>query len=338
MVKVAVIGATGYTGQELLKLLLKRSDIEVTAVTSETSAGQHLGQTAPTLARDHHLILEKSDPKAISKRADVVFMCLPHGQAMSTAEIYLDKGLKVLDLSADFRLKDPAQYRQWYSLEHTAPGLLAKAVYGLPELYAPRIRTADLVAVPGCYPTSVILAMAPLLGLPGLDAQTLTVNSASGVSGAGRTLKDHLMFAQMEGDFYAYGAPTHRHTVEMEQELTHVAGREMKVSFIPHLLPVSRGIYTTITVGTSQAVDEESITETLKKFYLNSHFVHVVSGFPQMKWTVNTNHAYIGARVDKRTGLAIITSAIDNLVKGAAGQAMQCFNLMNDMDEAEGID
>ncbi|MDH5638789.1 MAG: N-acetyl-gamma-glutamyl-phosphate reductase [Nitrospinota bacterium] len=338
MVKVAVIGATGYTGQELLKLLFKRADVEVTAITSESSAGKHLGEVLPHFARNHHLTLEKAVPEAIAARADVAFLCLPHGQAMGTAKDYLNKGLKVLDLSADFRLKNPALYKEWYHLEHTAPELLSTAVYGLPELYAENIKGASLVAVPGCYPTSVILAMAPLMNIPGLDTETITVNSASGVSGAGRAPRDHLMFAELDGDYYAYGAPTHRHTTEMEQELSTAAGRVVKVSFIPHLLPVTRGIYSTITMKVSADITEDMIMEALRNFYLLSHFVHIVSGFPRMKWAVNSNHAFIGAKVDKRAGVAIITSVIDNLVKGASGQAMQCFNLMYGLDENEGLD
>ena len=338
MVKVAVIGATGYTGQELLKLLFRRKDVDVVAVTSESSSGVPLAQAIPFFARRKHLLLEKPDPSAISAKADVAFLCLPHGQAMSLASQYLDKGMKTLDLSADFRLKDPQMYRQWYSLEHSSPKLLPGAVYGLPELYSEKIKTANLVAVPGCYPTSVILSMAPLLDHPGLDTGLITVNSSSGVSGAGRKAKDELMYAELDGDYYAYGAPTHRHTAEMEQELGFVARRPVRVVFIPHLLPVTRGIYTTITIPAAESVTEESITESLRQFHMKSRFVKVVSGFVKMKWAVNTNAAYIGARVDKRAGMAIITCAIDNLVKGASGQAVQCFNLMHGMDEAEGLD
>ena len=338
MIKAAVIGATGYTGQELLKLLLRRKDVQVTAVTSESSAGSPLSQAAPMLQGHGGLVLEKADPSSISAKAQTVFLCLPHGEAMKSAGAYLEKGLKVLDLSADFRLKDPQLYKTWYSMEHPAPGLLGRAVYGLPELYRERIAKADLVAVPGCYPTSVILAMAPLVNLSGLRPDFITVNSSSGVSGAGRKLKDDYMFAELEGDYYAYGAPNHRHTAEMEQELSIAAGRQVKATFIPHLLPVTRGIYTTITMPAGEGVTGEALTGVLREFYQGSEFVSVVSGFPRMKWAVNSNRAYIGATVDKRNGLAIITSAIDNLVKGASGQAMQCFNLVHRLDEAMGLE
>jgi len=339
MIKAAVIGATGYTGQELLKLLFRRKDVEVAAVTSESSAGRPLASVLPFFSAGKRLILEKADAAKIAPRTDAVFLCLPHGEAMNSARAWLDQGIKTIDLSADFRLKDPALYKEWYQMDHSAPELLPKAVYGLPELYRDKIKTAGLVAVPGCYPTSVILAMAPLMATPGLETDAIVVNSASGVSGAGRKVKEEYMFAELDGDFYAYGAPTHRHTAEMEQELALAAGgRPVRVAFIPHLLPVTRGIFTTITMKASASITGEALTEKLRAFYSGSRFVHVVSGFPKMKWAVNANSAYIGAMVDKRAGVAIVTCAIDNLMKGASGQALQCFNIMYGLDEALGLE
>ena len=337
-IEVAVVGATGYTGQELLKLLFRRDDLEVLCVTSESSAGLPLAQAAPSLQRQKPMTLEKADPEAIASKAQVAFLCLPHGKAMDMAGALLDKGLKVFDLSADFRLKNPALYNEWYGMEHSAKHLLERAVYGLPELFREKITQTDLVAVPGCYPTSVILAMAPLVKFPGLETDVITVNASSGVSGAGRTAKESLMYAELDGDYYAYGAPTHRHTAEMEQQLGDCAGRPLRVAFIPHLLPATRGIYSTITVRTAEGVTEEDLHKELAGFYENERFVTVVKGFPQMKWAAGTNAAFIGVKVDKRARMAIIASAIDNLIKGASGQAVQCFNIAHGIDETKGLE
>lgn len=337
MIKVGVVGASGYTGRELLNILLRRDDVEVTAVTSETHKGKPLASVFPQFSKHAPLVFEGHDPAGLGGRFDSVFLCLPHRESMNYVPAFLADGVKVFDLSADFRLKDKDVYEQWYGVTHAAPELIAKSVYGLPELYKGAIASADLVAVPGCYPTSVILGLAPVMSESWIDTETIVVCSASGVSGAGQKIEARYLLAEMEGDYQAYGAPYHRHTPEMEQELSAISSKPLSLTFIPHLLPTTRGIHSTITVKTLEPVSREEVLETYLAFYRDCRFVTVADGYPRMKWAVNTNGAYINAQVDERTGALIVTSVIDNLVKGAAGQAVQCFNIRHGLGEAKGL-
>lgn len=337
MVDVGVFGASGYTGQALLDILLFHPGVKVTFITSGTHKGERLEVVFPRLAGYSSLTFEEPDPASQADRAEVFFLCLPHKEAMAVVPALLEKGKKVIDLSADFRLKDSGVYEKWYGARHTAQEYLDMAVYGLPELYAEQIAHADLIAAPGCYPTSAILGLAPVIGLDWINRKSVVINSVSGVSGAGKKLEPQYMLAELEGDFHAYGAPKHRHTPEIEQELSRLAGQSVTVTFIPHLLPVTRGIYTTITADLTRPVTAEEAVGVYSTFYSGKPFVRVHGSFPQMRWALERNTCVIGVTVDERAGRMIITSTIDNLVKGASGQAVQCFNLRFGFAETAGL-
>jgi len=337
MTDIGIIGASGYTGQALLEILLRHPSAKVRAITSDSLNGKALAEAFPQFSKLDNLIFEKHDASAVASKVKAVFLCLPHKEAMAVAPLLLKAGVKVFDLSADFRLKDISVYEQWYKVKHSAPELASEAVYGMPELYRDKIAKADLVAVPGCYPTSAILGLAPVIGADWLDHSSIVINSVSGVSGAGKKTELQYMLAELDGNFYAYGAPSHRHTPEIEQSLSALAGKEVKASFIPHLLPVVRGIYTTITAKMTNPKSADEIFKIYNARYANSRFVTVHPTFPQMRWAVGTNGVHINATVDSRTGTLIVTSTIDNLIKGAAGQAVECFNIRFGLNEAEGL-
>ncbi|VAX16059.1 N-acetyl-gamma-glutamyl-phosphate reductase [hydrothermal vent metagenome] len=338
MINVGIIGAAGYTGQTLLSILLSHKHVNVAAITSATFEGQSLSNVFPVFAGTKKpLVFEKPDYDSIVKRCDTFFLCLPHRESMEAAAKLLDAGKVVFDLSADFRLKDHAVYEKWYGVTHTKKDLLASAVYGLPELHGDKIKNASLVAVPGCYPTSAILGLAPVLGESFIDKSSIVINSVSGVSGAGKKAMGDFMLAELEGNFYAYGAPSHRHTPEIEQEFSALTGEKTMVTFIPHLLPTTRGIYTTITAKLTEDKTSGEILNLYKSFYSGSRFVSVHDTFPRMKWAIGSNRLYVSAMADERTSTLIVTSTIDNLVKGASGQAVQCFNIRYGFDEKVGL-
>ncbi len=336
MINTGIIGAAGYTGVELTSLLLDHPEVNLRQITSDTFRGKALAEAFPRFANSAPMIFESHDDVDMDQ-LDAIFLCLPHRESMSVAPRFIEAGKKVFDLSADFRLKDSAVYSEWYNTPHTASEYLQRSVYGLPELYKGKIAGADLVAVPGCYPTSAILALAPVMGVDWVDHGSIIINSVSGVSGAGRKTEPDYMFAELEGNFFAYGAPNHRHTPEIEQELTNLAPKPVKVMFIPHLLPTARGIYSTITIKTKQEVTADNAKELYQGFYRDSRFVTVCDSYPHMKWTTGHNGAFINVAVDKRTGSMIITATLDNLIKGASGQAVQCFNISYGFDEAAGL-
>jgi len=277
--------------------------------------------------------------KALSA-ADLHFVALPHGESMQVVPQLLAGGTKVVDLSADFRLGDAETYKRWYGLEHTSPQLLGEAVYGLPEINAGLIAEADLVAVPGCYPTAAILALAPLAGAGMLGTGGVVVDAKSGVSGAGRTLSLTAHFAQADGSVKPYGVGAHRHTPEMENVLSALAGDEMPVVFTPHLIPMSRGILATCYVKTGAEVSGEEVAGIYGDFYAQSPFVVLLGGgsFPETKAVCGSNYCHIGWHLDERRGMLTVAAAIDNLVKGASGQAIQCMNIMQGWDEALGLE
>lgn len=337
MINVGVVGAAGYTGQVLLEILLSHPRVNLSAVMSETFNGKPVAEVFPRFTRRSGLVFEADSPASLKEKCEAVFLCLPHKESMKRVPDFLSSGLAVFDLSADFRLKDPAVYEEWYGVKHEARDLIGKAVYGLPELYREKIAGADLVAVPGCYPTSATLAMAPIIGAEWLDKSSIVINSASGVSGAGRKADPRYMLAELEGNMYAYGAPRHRHTPEIEQELSALAGDQVRVTFTPHLLPTARGIHTTVTAGITKTKTRADILAVYREFYADSPFVTVVDGFPEMKWAVGSNSCYIGIALDERSGRLIVASVIDNLVKGASGQAVQCFNIRHGFGEEEGL-
>ncbi len=340
---VAVVGASGYTGEELLGLLTRHPAVDLVCLTSRQHAGRPLHEVYPRLrpfsAARHRPVPPFVSPDAaaiIATGAQFAFLALPHGLGAEYAVPLLDAGLRVIDLSADFRLRDAAVYRDFYGHEHPAPGLLADAVYGLPELPGRRsqIAAARLVAAPGCYPTSILVPLAPLLAAGAIERERIFVSSLSGVTGAGRKASIDLLFAEVNESAKAYGVPRHRHLSEIEQELALAAGGEtVTTNFTPHLIPISRGMLTTIYVEPTR---EMQAGDLLEAAYRGEPFVRLLApdgSLPEIAHVARTNFIDVACRHDPRTGRWVLFSAQDNLVKGAAGQAVQCFNLMAGWEE-----
>jgi N-acetyl-gamma-glutamyl-phosphate reductase len=336
---IAIVGSSGYTGGELFRILLNHPGVIVTAVTSERSAGKPITDIFPHLLSLTDLVCEPLDPASIAKKADIAFLALPHVTAQEAAYRLHSLGVKVVDLSADYRLADPAVYEQWYEHKHQYPDLLKTAVYGLPELHRDAIRKAKLVANPGCYPTSAILGLAPVIRKKMVDLATLVIDSKSGVSGAGRSPGLTYHFPEANEAFMAYKVGSHRHTPEIEQELSLVAGSKVTLSFTPHLVPMNRGILSTIYGKLTGSADTGALHAAFAAFYRNEPFVRVLPAgqFPNVRNVRGSNFCDIGVHADGRTGRAVIVAAIDNLVKGASGQAVQNMNLMAGFDETAGL-
>ena len=341
-IKTAIVGASGYSGMELLRLLLGHPGVELVAVTSRQEAGKPLAAVFPRFrgAAGAELAFIEPDPDGIAATgAEAAFLALPHGVAAEIARALLERGLRVIDLSADFRLRDAAVYQEFYGHEHPAPDLLGMAVYGLPEIRAREITAARLVASPGCYPTSILLPLLPLLREKLVDPTTIVANSLSGVSGAGRKADVSLLFCECNESMRAYGIPKHRHLSEIEQELSLAAGDVVTISFIPHLIPVNAGIATTTTAKLNAGVDPAAIGAALEQAYRGCPFVRLLGkgGCADTKNVTRTNFIDIGWQHDPRTGRVILSSAEDNLGKGAGGQAVQSFNLMFGFSETDGL-
>ncbi|MDQ3624107.1 MAG: N-acetyl-gamma-glutamyl-phosphate reductase [Verrucomicrobiota bacterium] len=331
--KIAVVGASGYSGEELVRLLSRHPGVELVALTSRQAKGQTLEAVAPRFAGTKYASLAfiESKVEAIAAAgARYVFLALPHGVAATFAGPLLGAGLRVLDLSADFRVKDPAVYEEFYRERNAAPELVALSVYGMPEIYRARLRDAQLVACPGCYPTSIILPLAPLLRRGLLQTQSIVVSSMSGVSGAGRSAKVDHLFVECNESARAYGLPKHRHLSEIEQELSLAAGERVIIDFAPHLIPVTRGIHTTIWCAPANGVEPEEVTRAFRESYDSEPFIRLLGeeALPDIKNVTHTNFLDVAWRHDPRTGRLVVLSAEDNLVKGAAGQAVQCLNVM----------
>ncbi|NOR50632.1 MAG: N-acetyl-gamma-glutamyl-phosphate reductase [Desulfuromonadales bacterium] len=339
MHRIAVIGASGYTGVELLRLLSRHPETELVCVTSRQYAGQSVSEVFPSMQGNQDLFFENHDLAGLADRADLVFTAVPHQTAIGMIPDLLAGGCRVVDLSADFRLSDLSTYESWYQ-EHTAPELLGEAVYGLPELFREQIPSARLLANPGCYPTSVALAMAPLLANKLIDATTIIVDSKSGTSGAGRAAKVDTLFCEVNEGFKAYSLPRHRHTPEIEQTLGRLAGSDVTISFTPHLLPVNRGILSTCYATLSGWLSLEELHDIYLEMYASETFVRVLPKglLPNISQVRGSNYCDIGLAVDDRTGRVIAIAAIDNLVKGAAGQAVQNMNLMLALPENTGLE
>ena len=342
LIKTAIVGASGYSGMELLRLLLRHPSADLVAVTSRQEAGRPLNEVFPRFqsawTRDLHFIEPDAD-KIAASGAQVAFLALPHGVAAEIARALLERGVKVIDLSADFRLRDAAVYEEFYGHPHPAPDLLAEAVYGLPELRADEIAKARLIASPGCYPTSILLPLLPLLRDGLIETDSIVANSMSGVSGAGRKAELSLLFCECNESARAYGVPKHRHLSEIEQELGIAAGEKVVISFIPHLIPVNAGIVTTTTAKLRKGIAPEAIGAALEKAYAGQAFVRLLGrgGCADTKQVTRTNFVDIGWQHDPRTGRVILMSAEDNLGKGAGGQAIQSFNLMFGLGETAGL-
>ena len=340
MLKVAIIGASGYTGLELIRILHCHPEVAVTCLTSEQSAGKRISDVFPTLRGRCDIVLENLEPVRVAEKADIIFTALPHKAAMEVVPTFLKLGKKVIDLSADYRLSDPAVYGEWYE-PHLNPANLKKAVYGLPEIRRTKIKGAKLVANPGCYPTSIILGLAPLLKSGLVDLASIIADSVSGVTGAGRSAKVESLYCEVNEGFKAYGAGgIHRHTPEIEQELSLLAGEQLKITFTPHLAPMDRGILSTIYATPKKALSNEAIIGLYRKFYDGEPFVRVLANgcLPSTAFVRGSNFCDIAPLVDPRTGRVIVVSAIDNLVKGASGQAVQNMNLVCGFPETMGLE
>jgi N-acetyl-gamma-glutamyl-phosphate reductase len=333
-IPVAVVGASGYTGAELVRLLLSHAGVRIAAVTAGKRAGEKLHDVFPQFRGLCDAALEAVDAQALARRARVAFLALPHGESAALARDLLADGLLVLDLSADLRLHDAAEHQQWYG-QDAAPELRARAVYGLPELHRDRLRDACLVAVPGCYPTATLLALAPLVRGGLISTEGLVVDAKSGVSGAGRNPAPHTHYPEAAEGVRAYGVAGHRHTPEIEQELSEIASRPVRVTFTPHLLPMNRGMLATC-YGRANA-PAEKLRAALLEAYRDERFVEVAERPPDSAHLRGSNRAHVFATVDARTGQAVAMAAIDNLVKGASGQAVQCMNLALGFPEDEGL-
>ncbi len=339
-VPVGVIGASGYGGVQLVRLLTDHPKLELAYLGGDSSAGQEYSSLYPHLGHQVHQMIEPIDLDKIADRCQAVFLSLPNGLACKMAPTLLEKGCKVLDLSADYRFSDLDTYTHWYGLERSDRDVAETAVYGLPELYRDRIAEAQLVGCPGCYPTASLLALSPLFKQGLIVPETAIIDAKSGTSGGGRQAKTGLLLAEADNSLGAYNVAGHRHTPEIEQICSDLAGHEILVQFTPHLIPMVRGILATVyaTLRDPGLVREDLLT-IYSAFYRNTPWVKLLPGgvYPQTKWAWGTNLCYIGVEVDPRTDRVIVMSAIDNLMKGQAGQAIQCLNIMMGWDETLGL-
>jgi N-acetyl-gamma-glutamyl-phosphate reductase len=350
MTKVAIAGASGYSGEELVRLLLRHPEVEITAVTSRQYAGKTCAEVFPKFA---HLEAARRipfilpDAEELARLAEYVFLALPHGVAAELAVPLLEKGCRVLDLSADFRLRSAATYLEFYGKEHPAPELLSQAIYGQPENYRAQLKDAKLVACAGCYPTSILVPLIPLIKAGVIEPEGIIADSLSGVSGAGRKADMPFIYCECSESARPYGIPKHRHLSEIEQELSLAAGRQILMQFTPHLIPLNRGILTTFYITPSRRVTDaktaaecsQELYRTYQDAYGEESFIRIYGdeGLPDTKNTLMSNVVEIGWKVDPRTGRIILLSAIDNLTRGASGQAIQCFNLMAGYPETTGL-
>ena len=338
MVRVSIAGASGYTGFELIRILSQHPEAELKCITSRAQAGQKIADFYPALRGHCDLTFQEPDPDTLAADADLVFTALPHQAAMDLIPELLDRGVKVVDLSADYRFRDAQVYEQWYQT-HKTPELLSEAAYGLPELHRERIAGARLVGNPGCYPTSVILAVAPLLSASLIDPASLIADSKSGVSGAGRGAALTTHFCEVNDGFKAYKVAEHRHTPEIEQELSLLAGRPVVITFTPHLVPMTRGILSTVYATLKTGTGAAEVDNAFGSFYEKARFVRL-RGRKELPTTLQvrgSNYCDLGWRVDERTGRVIVVSVIDNLTRGASGQAVCNMNLMSGLPEDMGL-
>jgi N-acetyl-gamma-glutamyl-phosphate reductase len=337
--KVGIVGATGYTGLELLRLLLHHPQVEVTALTSQKYAGVSIDQVFPSLMKHLDLKCEELLVDQISKKIDFIFTAVPHKTAMEIVPIFYRQGKRVVDLSADFRFKDAGVYEKWYQ-KHTSADLLSESVYGLPELYRGKIRNAKIVGNPGCYPTGALIGLIPLVkkGMVSLDG--IVVDSKSGVSGAGRDVVLESLFCEVNEGVKAYKIFAHRHTPEIDQELSQVARKEIRVTFVPHLIPMDRGILSTLYVRLKKKMKTDELLNAFHDFYRGEPFIRIYpkGKLPNTKDVRGSNFCDIGVKVNESDGRTVIVTAIDNLVKGASGEAVQNMNIMLGYPETMGLE
>lgn len=339
MIKVSVLGATGYAGVELVRLLCSHKEVEITNLVSKSFAGKKLSEIYPNFSGVLDIELTDLDIKKVVKESDVVFTALPHGASKEVIPELFKSQVKVIDLSGDFRYDDIKVYEKWYGEPHSSPEVLEESVYGLCELHREKIKNASLIGNPGCYTTCSILGAAPLLKNNIIDEDSIIIDAKSGVTGAGRSTNLDYSFCECTENMKAYKIATHRHTSEIEQELLKFASKDIMVSFTPHLVPLKRGILATIYANLTKDVTDEEIYEFYKEFYKGEQFVRIYEPgkLPETNHVAGSNFVDIGFKVDKRLKRVIVTSAIDNIVKGAAGQAVQNMNIMFGFNENEGL-
>jgi N-acetyl-gamma-glutamyl-phosphate reductase len=339
--KAAILGASGYTGADMLRLALGHGDIEIVALSGERKAGQSVAGVLPNFAFHTGLPALVTADAIDYDALDVVFGCLPHATSQALIKTIMagKSPPRIIDLSADFRLRDAATYQAWYGGAHVAADLQAGAVYGLTEYARAHLPAANLVACPGCYPTAALLALLPLLDAKRIKTTNITINALSGVSGAGRSLKESNLFSEVAEAMQPYALGGHRHMPEIEQELSHVAGEDVTISFVPHLIPINRGELETIMVEMAPGTTVSDVRAALTARYQNEHFVHVLPEgvAPATRMIRGSNHCVLNVFADRIQGRAIIVSCIDNLVKGSSGQALQNFNVMFGIDERRGL-
>lgn len=339
MIKVSIIGATGYTGSELLRYLIPHQDVELIHLTSRSHAGTQVTSYYPFLTGSIDLKFTELKPDAVFTDSDLVFICLPHGHSMELSALASTFDVKVIDLGADFRLKNIDVYEETYKVEQAAPNLLKDFVYGLPEKYREEIKHAQYIANPGCFVTSALLGLLPAVVHALIDPQSIIIDSKTGVSGAGRSASLDKLLTELTGNFKAYNPLLHRHIPEIEQELNSASEHTVQVQFTPHLIPVERGIFLTIYASVEDGITERDIIDSYKSAYQHEPFVHVLDKgeLPQMKHVSGTNNCQLSIQLDERTGCLIVLSIIDNLGKGAAGQAVQNMNIMFGLPEKTGL-
>jgi len=337
--RVGIIGATGYTGAELLRLLLHHPEVEVTALTSQKYAGLPIDQVFPSVMKYLQLTCEELNLDQVSKKTDFIFTAVPHKTAMETVPPFVQRGKKVVDLSADFRFQDPAVYERWYQ-KHTAPEWLKESVYGLPELHRKKIREARIVGNPGCYPTGALIGLIPLVEKGMISLESIVVDSKSGASGAGRDVVLESLFCEVNEGVRAYKIFEHRHTPEIEQELSQLAQKKVNVTFVPHLIPMDRGILTTLYVILAKKMKTEEVLNIFGQYYEKEPFVRICQKdkIPNTKNVRGSNYCDIGVKVNEGDGRLVVVTAIDNLVKGASGEAVQNMNIMLGYPETVGLD
>lgn len=340
MISVFICGGSGYTGSELLRILSGHPEVAVTGVTSERSAGKSVSELFPHLRNYSDLVYEPLHIRDIPRKADLFFLALPHGASQEAVDFIFSQGKKVVDLSADYRLRNPGTYSEWYKVPHKYQNTLKKAVYGLPEVYRSRIRKARLIANPGCYPTGAMLGLIPAMKQNLIDTASIVIDSKSGASGAGRKADVALSYCEVNGGFRAYSVGTHRHTPEIEQELSFLCGKPVAVNFTPHLLPAARGILTTIYARLAKKVSVDKLEKIYRFAYKMEPFIRVLDYgyYPDIRHVSGTNFCDIGLKLNERTNTLVIITAIDNLVKGASGQAVQNMNIMLGFEETTALD
>jgi N-acetyl-gamma-glutamyl-phosphate reductase len=338
MIEVGIIGASGYTGAELIRILSNHPMVKLSYLTANKYRNQKVAMLYPHLAVCGDLSFIPYNSEEV-KKADIVFVAVPHGTSMKIVPDLFGFGCKIIDLSGDFRLKDESLYQKWYGLSHTFPSLLKEAVYGLPELYRHEIKRADFVTNPGCYPTSALLAVAPLLKKGLVSDEPLVINSCAGVSGAGRGLSLSTHFSECNESIEPYSIAEHKHTPEMEQEMSALFSKEVIITFVPHLVPITRGILTTAYCGVENSWKTSELIDLYQDFYKDEPFIRILEegSYPKTKHVLGSNYCFIGIKMDEQTRKAIVVAAIDNLVKGASGQAVQNMNIMCGFKEDEGL-